>query len=48
VQCTSLDAKISEQSLFSIKVGGRYNRYGEYVCGLRGGRTANSTKGMFS
>jgi hypothetical protein len=45
VQCGSLDAKISQQSLISIKVGGRCNRYGEYVCGLRAGSTANTKKG---
>src|SRR5215472_8805797 len=34
-----LRGKNSEQSLISIKVGDRCKRYGEYVCGLRAGRT---------
>jgi len=42
-----LRGKNSEQSLISIKVGGRGKRYGEYVCGLRAGRTANTTKECF-
>jgi len=33
--------------LISIKVGGRRKRYGEYVCGLRGGGT-NTIKGIVS
>jgi len=45
---TRLRGKNSEQSLISIKVGGRRKRYGECVCGLHAGRRANTTKEMFS
>ena len=43
-----LSAKNSEQSLISIKVGVPCNRYGEYVCGLRGGMTPNTIEGLIS
>jgi len=44
-----LRAKNSEQSLISIKVGGRHNRYGEYCLNPpRGGRTPNTIKGIVS